>query len=272
MLKKMITLLIVMLIISTVNFAQSVDYVEYSLVEGELTPEDQYKKEFGRYDGFEVPLNAGENVYLSVYSEDFNPSLLLVNPKEEKFEENQARGTGFASIKAKIPETGVWYVYVIGTANSKGNYYYQNAFADDVALKIPSEKTFKNDLQYILKHSRAYFLFLENEGEIYKIAGAEDAFIDGNDASYNAVLADGENKKEIEKKYQEYSDKLIKTLSGGWNVKNSDWVNIEDYKQKKAVFTPEDKNKEYMVTLKLNNYSQGNNGDYSLELVIMNTK
>lgn len=271
MLKRIIFILLVVLVCNKI-FAQESNYVEYSLVQGTIDENDQYKKEFGRYDGFQVPLNAGEYVYFSVFSEDFNPSILLVSPTQEKFSENQSKGTGFASIKTRVPTSGEWYVYVIGTANSKGSYYYQYAFADSVAVTLPEKKDFCSELNFLIKHASAYFLFLQDEEGIYKISNTVDAFIDGNDGSYNSVLFNTGNKEDAERKFIEYNLNLKECLGGSWQEFKGEWKKIEDFKQKKTEFMKKIDSNRYSVLLKLNDFSSGGEGDFSLELVIINTK
>ncbi|GJQ64489.1 MAG: hypothetical protein SCALA702_35420 [Melioribacteraceae bacterium] len=255
----------------SVTAQQPANYIEYDMVQGKLEESDSYKKEFGRYDGFQVYLNKGEFVYFSVFSEEFNPSIILVTPGKENLMENQSQGTGFASIKTSIPETGEYYVYIIGTANSRGNYFYQYAFADSAALKEP-EKEFCDELQYVIKHSDAYFLFLQENDTLYKISDTEDAFIDGNDGSYNTVILSNSDKAEAEKKYIESRLKLQSCLGEGWNEYKSDWQPIEDFKQKKVEYSKKTEAGRIAVILKLNDFSTEGNSDYSLEMVFINTK
>lgn len=260
-----------LLSITSLFAQQPVNYVEYDMVQGKLEESDQYKKEFGRYDGFQVYLNKGEFVYFSVFSEEFNPSIILVSPNKENFKENQSQGTGFASIRTTVPETGEYFVYVIGTANSKGNYFYQYAFADSAALVVP-EKEFCAEIKYVIKHSDAYFLFLQEDDSLFTISNTEEAFIDGNDGSYNAVILTSADKSEIEKKYIEERLRLKSCLGENWAEYKNEWQPVEDYKQKKVEYSRKTDSGRYAVILKLNDFSTGGNSDYSLEMVFINTK
>ena len=62
--------------------------VEFNEIKGTLSKSDEYKKDFGRYDGYQVPLYKGEAVNFVAYSEKFMPRLFFVTPAGKVFKQS----------------------------------------------------------------------------------------------------------------------------------------------------------------------------------------
>ena len=136
--------------------------VDYNEIKGELTTKDQFKKDFGRYKGFEIELYEGELVNFVVFSKSFQPGIALVNPQGEIFKQSPGDGNGYANIITSVPISGDWIVYVVGKGNSSGKYQFQTSIAEPNALALDSTADFCTSLEFLIAHSNAYFYLLEN--------------------------------------------------------------------------------------------------------------
>ena len=214
--------------------------VDYNEIKGELTTKDQFKKDFGRYKGFEIELYEGELVNFVVFSKNFQPGIALVNPSGEIFKQNSGTGNGYANVITPIPTSGDWIVYVVGKGNSSGKYQFQTSIAEPNALALDSTAGFCTSLEFLIAHSNAYFYLLENaiEKKYRKVwlKDALDEFFDEDDGSYNANYYSGAENSKAESVFKNMSDKVSSCLVG-WQSKSVNWKTTDDYKEKSITFT-----------------------------------
>lgn len=274
MIKKLILFLLLVCFNSLV--AQEF-FVDYQKIEGKLTSQDLVKEDFGRYDGYKMPLNKGERAYFIVYAEEFSPSLIVVTPNDEKFQQVSARGEDFVTLGFKVPQSGEWVLYVVGDKNAQGNYMLQYAFADSASLFLNENVEVCVGLNYLLAHSTAYFLFpqtVPSNKPLFKFADAVDAFINGDDASYNSVFYQGDNNKEAQAVYDSLIERIGKCVPKNWEKqKGTDTVNgsgVENY----IKWSEPVKNNPRVVKVALTDFSNEDSGaeyinKYSVDLVIM---
>ena len=229
-------LLILLFVYAPLMFAQQQFQVEFHRQSGKLTSSDLYKKGFGRYDGYQLPVNKGEAVNLLIYSEKFTPTILLVDPEGKTFRQNSANAEGYAHIETVIPSTGEWIVYVVGDSMATGDYFFQYGFAEPNSIELDSNADFCTGIDFLLEHANAYFIFLENPVDLTarfpKLEGATDAFIDEDDGSYTATMYDGNNEKEAVDIYDNLLKKVKSCVKKGWKVEESDWKTVEEYREK----------------------------------------
>lgn len=215
--------------------------VDYNEINGQLTSKDQFKKDFGRYKGFEIELYEGEIVNFVVFSKNFQPGIALVNPRGEIFKQNSGTGNGYANVITPIPASGNWIVYVVGKENSSGKYQMQISIAEPNAMALDSTADFCTSLEFLLAHSNAYFYLLENAIEKKSsrlwLKDAADEFFDEDDESYNAHYYSGDDESKAEKVFKEMSNKISGCLGKGWTDKSESRKKTEDYKEKSVIFT-----------------------------------
>ena len=168
--------------------------VDFNEIQGELTSKDLYKKDFGRYHGYEIELYEGEAINFVVYTKNFQPSIAFVNPNGEIYQQSSRNDKGYANIVTIVPKSGNWVLYVIGDQSSRGSYTLQSAIAEPNSLSLDKDADFCITLNFLLAHSNAYFFLLENSlsgKQLVKMNGAVDSFLDEESGSYNAVFYDG---------------------------------------------------------------------------------
>lgn len=248
--------------------------VEFNEVNGELTKSDTYSEGFGRYDGYKIPLYAGEGVNFVVYSEKFEPKIVFVTPKGNVFKQSSSNGN-IASLITTVPEEGEWVLYVIGDQNAIGKYTLQYAFAASNSLTLPADSDFCSTLNFIIAHAKAYFLLFENpvdsKQSFVKLNDAKDAFIDDSDASYNAVFLETDNLKEAEQLYKKLSDDIAKCIDNSWSSKVSNWQKVDDYKMISTTYSEKIKEKERfikVILLDLRGSKQKFLNDYIVQVII----
>lgn len=264
------------LIISTKILSQF--EVEFNEVKGKLTKDDKFKPEFGRYDGYEIPLYDGEAVNFVVFAEKFFPRLIFVSPKGRVFKQSLNRQSNIASIITTVNESGEWILFVVGDSSASGDYTFQYAFASKNSIKLPKDPDFCTSLNFVTAHSKAYFLLLENpidsKNTFVRLNGAIDAFIDETDGSYTAKMYEGNNLNEAEKFFKNISESTGKCLDKSWTRKSESWVNVDDYKVKSVMYSEPVKEKERLVLVALQDLrtsKQKFTGNYVV-LVVINRK
>lgn len=252
--------------------------VEYNEIKGSLTKTDEFKKELGRYDGYEIPLYEGEAVNLIVYSEKFSPRLIFVTPGGNIYKQASSGPSKIASIITTVNESGNWILYVVGDSAATGDYTFQYSFASKNSLILPAQHDFCTSLKFVVAHAKAYFLLMENPVDaktaFVKINNAVDAFIDESDGAYTAKMYESNNLAEAEKIYNQYANDVGKCLDKSWIRKSESWVDIDDYKVKSVLYTEPVKEKERLVLVSLQDLSKSKQkftGNYVV-LIIVNRK
>lgn len=249
-------------------------HVEFFQKSGELTKKDLLKKDFGRYDGYQIYLAKNEIANFFVYSENFSPSLVLVDPQSEMFVRKEGGGNEFVSLQEVIPKGGDWIVYVLGDTSAYGNYYFQYAFTDSSSISIKKGSNFCENLNYLIAHSTAHFVFLDNftGNNLYNFfEDAVDAYIDSHDASYDALMYDGNSKVEAQKIFDSLISSVKECIGGGWKNTESNWKNTDEGMQKYFLLQEKNKKEARYVRINFSDFSESNNNygnNYIVELII----
>lgn len=249
--------------------------VEFNKIEGELSKADKYQINFGRYDGYEIPLYEGETVNFLVYSEKFSPHLIFVNPSGKIFKEAFPEKSNIASIITTVPESGNWIIYIVSDSSASGAYTFQFAVAAANSVKLNPNSDFCTTLSFIAAHAKAYFLLFElpidSKQSFVKLNGALDAFIDESDGSYVAKFYEGNSVEDAEKIFNEVTNKISHCLGKTWNLKTKNWQSVEDYKIKGNLVseTTDDKGRYIQISLiNFKNSKQKFIGDYVVQVEI----
>lgn len=249
--------------------------VEFNKIEGNLNKNDKYQYNFGRYDGYEIPLYEGEAVNFLVYSDKFSPRLVFVNPSGKVFKEAFTDKSNIASIITTVSESGSWILYVVGDSSAEGNYTLQFAVASSNSTELQPNSDFCTTLNFIIAHAKAYFLLLEtpinSKQAFVKLNDALDAFIDESDGSYVAKFYEGNNLGDAEKIFRELTEKISHCLGKLWNVQSKNWQSAEDYKIKGNLISETSDEKGRYIQISLINFKNSKQkfiGDYVVQVEI----
>ncbi|MEG8947434.1 hypothetical protein [Rosettibacter firmus] len=249
--------------------------VEYSKIEGSLNAKDNYRQNFGRYDGYELELYQGEAINVIVYSDVFSPKIFFVNPKGSVFKEGFSGKTNVATITTSIPESGEWILYVVGDSAATGKYSLQLSIASANSVSLPPDADFCTKLKFILAHANAYFFLLEapvnSKSEFIKLDGSSDTFIDENDGSYVSKFYEGNSIKDAEKIFKDIIAKVRNCLDGNWKLQSKDWQSVDDYKIKGIMLSESENNIERYIQISLIDLKKSKQkfmGDYIVQMEI----
>ena len=233
--------------------------VDFNEIKGELNSKDLYKKDFGRYDGYEIELFQGEAVNFVVYSTNFQPSIALVNSKGEIYKQSTKNDKGFANIASEIPADGHYVLYVIGDETSKGSYTLQTAIAEPNALSLDKNADFCTTLDFLLSHAKAYFSLLENPSlsklELVKLNQSKDVYIDEESGSYKATFENNSDLSKAESELNNITDKIKSCLGNEWQITTSNWRKLADYKVKSNSLTEKKNSKPRYININLYDYA-----------------
>lgn len=215
--------LIVLLCLSSFAFAQSQYNVEYNEVKGSLKSSDKYKKDFGKYHGFELPLYEGEKANFAVFSSDFNARLVLVDPKGKVYKQSGEARDGMVSVLTEIPISGDWILYVVGGKNDTGEFALRYAFAASNSINISSNMDFCSSLNFLIAHAAAHFMMLPVEqlnGSGMEIIG-KNGKIDVNEeeGSLSIVIYEGADESSAKRSFLDLLSRIDNCI-GDW--KSSD--------------------------------------------------
>lgn len=259
---KLSSIIVLLLLLSQCIPAQSKGQkfqVDFNEIKGELTSKDLFKKDFGRYDGYNIELFEGEAVNFVAYSKNFQPSIALVNSKGDIFKQSVRNDKGYANIVTEIPTKGHYILYVIGDEKATGNYTLQTAVADRNALSLSNNMDFCTSLDFLLSHATAYFFLLENpeftKGPLIKPNGAIDAYIDEEAGSYNATFYTDNNAANAETVFKSIAEKVKDCLGTDWQITFANWQKNEDYREKSRTYTEKVKNSPRYIEIVMVDYT-----------------
>jgi len=253
------------------NFAQENTYfVDYNSVNGKLNENSQFKKGFGRYDGREISLRKNEFVNLFVYSEDFTPKLVLVDPDGNVANSNKTDKL-YSTVQFMTPVEGEWIVYIVGKDSSVGDYTFQYAIADSSSMFIDEDASYCEKLSYLSAHSLANFrLFQFNQEAKSKLPDLSDlgtSFLDMTVGSYNSTFYDGENVDDAIKEWKKVTHSISLCLKNNWKLEASDWHKHDGVNTKMATFRNK-KDSRFIISLLSEYEEEENQKHYSVELLI----
>lgn len=251
--------------------------VEYQKLEGSLTSTDLSKKNFGRYDGFQMPMNENEAAYFIIYAENFSPSLVLIDPNNELYQQAPAKGEDYVSMGVLVPYSGDWVLYVVGDSSAHGNYVLQYAFADSASLFLDNNQDFCTGFSYLLAHANAYFAFPQTfptKKPLFKFKNAVDAFINGDDASYNSVFYQGDRKTEADNSYNSLVEKVTSCVPNSWKQKKGSETIDDTGTENFVTWTESVNNNPRYIKVSITEYSEEDSSTeyldkYSVDLTIM---
>jgi hypothetical protein len=244
-------------------YAQTDFQVEFYKSKGVLGKADLYKKDFGRYKGFEIPANKGEAGSFVVYSPNFRPSLFLTDPKGNIVKQAPSRDQNTVLLSVLFPEGGNYILFLVADSTSTGEYEFQYSFASEKSLTLSPDADFKTAIAYLTEHAKSYFLFFENpvEGKnsFYKLNGAADVSVE-RDGSYSAVFYKGD---EI--------NAANMVFDRNWKKETSEWVKNKNISEKFLQYKEKTGDEARIIKLSLFDFSKAKDSyrfSYGVSLTI----
>lgn len=272
MMIKKITLFVILLVISHgILFSQFKYNVEYRTLNGAINEKSQVSKGFGRYNGYTIPLHENETVNFFVYSEDFTPKLVLVDPNGKTAKYTLVDKI-YATMQLKIPFEGDWVVYVVTDDTIKGDYYFQYTIAPEAMMYINENADLCEKLDYLVAHSKANFRIFEFDNKALNLlpdmSGFGNSFLDLTTGSYNSTFYDDDNKDRATTSFNNLFDSINKcSIFTGWKKETTDWKITNGVKSKYKMIKEKGGDKRFIMVL-LSEYDEENYIHYTVELLV----
>ena len=138
-------------------FAQENEFnTDVIILSGELTEEDIYEKDFGRFDAYELQLEEGG--YIKIYLQaEFFPLLTIVAPSNQYELAFPSNNQPELIFEKDIDETGYWYLYVSGDSLDRGKHGIQINYVLSNTTSLPAEPNLCTLLNFLSAHSKTDF-------------------------------------------------------------------------------------------------------------------
>ncbi|OGU36633.1 MAG: hypothetical protein A2068_13130 [Ignavibacteria bacterium GWB2_35_6b] len=205
--------------------------VEEILIKGELTADDPYNTNFGRFDPVELYLNKGDIISISMTAE-FPPFIALVAPSEKYYVEYTKDGSTIKDYQISIKESGTWYLSIAGDSTDTGNYTLTANYMSANSITIPAVADYCTILKFLSEHSKVNFYFLKEsiKSENPKLWKSKidfndiiDSYISEKDNFYYSILFESSNKDSAEIFYKNKIDATKSCLGPDWVTNSKDW-------------------------------------------------
>lgn len=205
--------------------------VEEILIKGELTADDPFNANFGRFDPVELYLNKGDIISISMTAE-FPPFIALVAPSEKYYVEYTKDGSTIKDYQINIKESGTWFLSIAGDSTDTGKYTLTANYMSANSITISAEADYCTTLKFLSEHSKVNFYFLKEsiQSENPKLWKSKisfsdtiDSYISEKNNSYNSILFETSNKDSAEIFYKNKVDETKSCLGLDWVTNSKDW-------------------------------------------------
>ncbi len=224
---KRIILFLLIIAVSTV-LSQEIKFDTHSLIlKGELTEDDVFEKDFGRFDAYELPLEEGDILQMRLNA-SFFPLMIISAPSSEykmAFPENN---NSEVTYKQEIDETGLWYIYIAGDSSDSGDHNLELCYVSRDTKEIPLDADFRILVNFFLAHSATDFFYLKDNDCRIK-SGEWDVELDSYE-KYNSATIVTKNDISVLSVYFDSEGDLFEELTSilkinfkkAWNVRVND--------------------------------------------------
>ncbi len=213
-------------------FSQDIKFDTHSIIlKGELTSDDIYEKDFGRFDVYELPMEEGDIINLRLTA-SFFPLMIVVAPSSEyKMAFPQDNNT-VVIYEQEIDESGLWYIYIAGDSLDIGDHSLELCYVSNSTRKIPINADFVTLVEFFLAHSKTDFLYLKDH-DCESKSGNWEVKLDSHDKYESAKIVGKNNISilsinfETEKDlFNEMTSELKNNFSKSWNVRVNDAIDL----------------------------------------------
>ncbi|MCF6268373.1 MAG: hypothetical protein L3J41_01540 [Melioribacteraceae bacterium] len=203
------------------------------ILKGELTSEDIFEKDFGRFDAYELPMEEGDIIKMRLTA-SFFPLMIVTAPSNEYKMAFPQDNNPTVIYQQTIDESGLWYIYIAGDSLDRGEHNLEICYISKDAQEIPPNANFITLMEFFLAHSKTDFLFLKGI-DCEKISGKWDVQLDSRGKYKSATIVSKNdvsvltiNFESEENLFEEMTSKLKKAFSKTWNIRVNDSENITE--------------------------------------------
>lgn len=213
-------------------FSQDIKYDTHSIIlKGELTSEDIYEKDFGRFDAYELQMEEGDIIKMRLTA-SFFPLMIVAAPSSEyKMAFPQDNNTAVI-FEQEIDESGLWYIYIAGDSLDIGDHSLELCYVSNNSRKIPIDAEFVTLVEFFLAHSNTNYFYLKDH-DCENISGKWEVKLDSYD-KYKSAKVVGKNNIstltiifETERDlFIEMTSELKNNFAKSWNVRVNDTIDL----------------------------------------------
>ncbi len=197
-----------------------------STLKGELTADDLFETDFGRFDAYELPLEDGDFIALKLKS-SFFPLLTIVAPSNEYKVAFPKESKPEVLFKREIDESGMWQIYIAGDSTDLGKHSLQILYVSKDSRNLPQNADYCTLTEFFLSHTKTEFSYFKQDNfgktddELLLNINSQKLFTKGiistkhNSTKLTLLL---ENNDEL---FQKVSQQLKNCLKKKWNTRDS---------------------------------------------------
>ncbi len=198
-----------------------------STLKGELTKDDIFENDFGRFDAYELQMEEGDFIIMKLKA-DFFPLMTVVSPSSEYKIAFPNDSNPEVVFKQEIDETGLWQIFIAGDSTDVGNHSLKLCYVSQITRELPADATNCDLLNFFLAHSETNFFYFYKNNLEFK-SGKVDLEIDSHELFDKSELEKDENKSKVtlhfnnnDYSFETISEELKKCLKGDWNKRESE--------------------------------------------------
>ena len=196
-----------------------------STLKGELTKDDIFEADFGRFDAYELQMEEGDFLIMKLKA-NFFPLMTVVSPSSKYEIAFPNESNPEVIFKQEIDETGLWQVYIAGDSTDLGNHSLKLCYVSQSTRKLPKDATNCDLVNFFLAHSKTNFFYFTNSIEIK--SGKMDLTINSQGLFEKGVVERDKIKSKVtlllNKKttlFKTISEEIKKCLKGNWNKREN---------------------------------------------------
>ncbi len=197
-----------------------------STLKGELTKDDVFEKDFGRFDAYELQMEEGDFIIMKLTA-DFFPLMTVVSPSSEYKIAFPNDSNPEVILTQEIDETGLWQIYIAGDSTDYGNHSLKLCYVSKETRELPANASNCDLVNFFLAHSETNFVYFTKNNLEFK-SGKTNLTINSQGLFDKVELEKDKNKSEVtisfnknNNSFETISKELIKCLKGNWNKRES---------------------------------------------------
>lgn len=226
---RIINSIIIIVVLTSIVFAQQVQYDTHKIeLNGELSIDDPFEENFGRFDAYEINLEEGDYIKINLVAQFF-PLLSVVSPSGNYQLAFPSDGSSEVIFEQVTNETGRWYLYVSGDSSDIGTHNLDIYYVSQNTKMLQPNSNICETTKFLLAHANTNFFYLRDREISFK---NDNSYINlQNQNSFQEVKIETEGEKvnaelkanSVDKsKFKKWSYELSECLQYEWQEKGSD--------------------------------------------------
>ena len=213
---------------SFTTFSQQKKFSTHSTtLKGELTKEDIYEKDFGRFDAYELQMEDGDFIIMKLNA-SFFPLMTVVSPSSEYQIAFPLDSNPEVVFKQEIAESGLWQIYIAGDSTDFGEHSLKLCYVSQDTRNLPADTDYCTLVHFFLAHSETNFFYFReencelNDGTKKLKMNSQGLFESGEIVTKDEISKLTIVMNENDSTFQNISEELKGCLKKDWNIRKSE--------------------------------------------------